>query len=463
MEASLVQVLEAQRGAVLAPWEARRWKARCRVIVWGYGLSGAAVVEALSATALELAVYADRRPETLSPRVRWLASKAEMWAACDAQSVLVVSPGIDVAPWRALLEARGCIVSTELELALAGARARTALVTGTNGKSTVATWLAALVGAAGSEVFLGGNVGRPAIELWDQPADVAVIEASSYQLAYAPQLRAAATVITGLSEDHLSRHGTMTGYARAKLQAVLALDAARPVVLGSDAPETVAWLRAAGRPLWLVQPYAERIARAELGEYSEALRRFVRPGLSALRVRNGLTAWLGLCALGLDGEAALEALARPPELPHRFQIVAASGQLRFIDDSKATNEEAVRAALAALPEQGAVTLIMGGQEKGEPLEALIVALRARGARVILLGDGAPRLEAALRAAALVEGMADSMPQAVALAAACLGEAGVVLLSPACASFDRYASFAARGLDFQAAVEAWRAAASGPKA
>ncbi len=343
-------------------------------------------------------------------------------------------------------------------------------VTGTNGKSTVTSLTADLLAAAGHDAVAVGNIGYPLLDAWldwegrEQWPGYIVMELSSFQLARLRQpLMADVACVLNCAPDHLDWHGDFASYRAAKEKifegarigvfnhaeagaAAAAGQADVSVSFGtSDAGASAGWT--ANCTAITKQGAARGYGQEQL------LRRGIMPlsACAALTIAEQADPELGL-------EAALDVLASSKGLRHRFEQVGCEGELRFVNDSKSTNVAAAAAALAAL--SGPCVLIAGGDDKGQDFQPLLEAVRAKARGVIVIDDDDCKLAQALRAGDIEVRCLPSMQEAVAAAAAQAREWGIdtVLLSPACASFDRYADYAARGEAFTAAVEQLQAGA-----
>lgn len=344
-------------------------------------------------------------------------------------------------------------------------------VTGTNGKSTVTRLAADLLAAAGHDAVAVGNIGYPLLDAWldweqrQQWPDYIVIELSSFQLARLRQpLMADVACVLNCAPDHLDWHGDFASYRAAKEKiyegarigvfnhaeagaAAAAGQADVTVSFGTSGPDAGAG--------WTANCTAITKRGAERGyDQEQLLSRGIMPlsACAALTLAEQADPELGL-------EVALDVLASSKGLRHRFEQVACEGKLRFVNDSKSTNVAAAAAALAAL--SGPCVLIAGGDDKGQDCGPLLEAVRAKAQGVIVIDDDDCKLAQALRAGGIEVRCLPSMQEAVAAAAAQARELGIdtVLLSPACASFDRYADYAARGEAFIAAVEQLQAGAN----
>jgi UDP-N-acetylmuramoylalanine--D-glutamate ligase len=336
-------------------------------------------------------------------------------------------------------------------------RPRVVAITGTNGKSTTTALIGWVLKSAGLTVHVGGNIGIGVLALPEPTADaVYVIEASSYQLDLTDSFAPDVAILTNISPDHLDRHGGMEGYVAAKRRI---FTHARLALVGVDehwGAEIARTLSAQGRR-------AERVDTRSSPVRGEGY--VAWPGmlvidgrqidLSAARslpgrhnAQNAAFAYAAARAVGVSHEQAVEGLLTFPGLAHRMETVGRRGEVSFINDSKATNADAARQALASYER---VFWIAGGRAKEGGIEALR-DLFPRIARAYLIGEAADDFAASLNAVPHL--VVHTMEAAVQAAAADAGAAGgpqVVLLSPACASFDQYPDFEARGEAFRAAV------------
>ncbi len=340
----------------------------------------------------------------------------------DRVDVLVKSPGIPGE--RALVlgaRARGIPVWSEVELGYRLHPERPIVgVTGTNGKTTTTELLGAIFRAAGRRVAVAGNVGSPLTAAPD--AEVVVCELSSFQLEDVHQLRCRVAVLLNLEPDHLDRHRTFEEYRDAKLRIFERADA-KIVPLGLGLPGTEF---SADDPL----PAEPRIP----GRHNR---------------ENAAAATAAARAAGIDDSAIAEALATFPGVEHRLELVAEVGGVRFVNDSKATNTAAARRGIESY--DAPLRLILGGSLKGESFDELARQVAARAASVYLIGEAADELAVALHRAGTAYERCGTLDRAVQAAAAAAQPGDVVLLSPACASYDQYDNFERRGEDFRRIV------------
>ena len=363
------------------------------------------------------------------------------------------SPGVPrEAPVVAAALARGLPVLGELELGWRLLPNEVVAVTGTNGKTTTTELLGHVHRVAGLPVAVAGNVGTALTSLAGalDPAATVVLEASSFQLedteAFAPEC----AVLLNLAPDHLDRHGSFDAYARAKLR-VFAHQGNDDVAVAPDDLGVEDLGGCARRVCFGTGP------EAELGDRGGALwwdgELLVRHEELALRGahnrRNAMAAAAAALARGVPADAVREALRTFPGVEHRLEEVGVLDGVTYVNDSKATNVASTVVALASFDRP--VRLIAGGLAKGQDFGPLAAPVRERCASVHLIGRDAGLLRDALAATGVELDDAGDLGRAVAAARAAARPGDVVLLSPACASFDQFADFEARGRRFKALV------------
>ncbi|MBI4694596.1 MAG: UDP-N-acetylmuramoyl-L-alanine--D-glutamate ligase [Gammaproteobacteria bacterium] len=373
---------------------------------------------------------------------------------------IIVSPGVPL-DHPALVAAAACgiAIAGDVELFAQAARAPVIAITGSNGKSTVTTLVGEILAADGKRVAAGGNLGTPALDLLSDPEpDCYVLELSSFQLETTHSLAARVGAILNVSPDHLDRHKSLEAYAAAKARvlndaSVAVLNADDPIVavLGGRARSTLTVSLEPDAPanygvvtrldgLWLAQDGEPVLAVSELGIKG---RHNVFNALAALALTD---------AAGAARSAQCAVLKRFQGLPHRCNLVAEKLGVTWYDDSKGTNVGASAAAIAGIFADRQGVLIAGGQGKGADFAELAAALPDRVHTVVLIGEDAARIAAAIGTLAAVR-HAGSMREAVAIAASAARPGDAVLLSPACASFDMFDDYEHRGREFVAAVAA----------
>lgn len=448
-----------------------------RALVLGLARSGVAASRFLADAGATVTAY-DRRSVTdlaegvaaLGGRAVRLAlgvSEADARALIAAADLLVTSPSVSprfptTDPWlRAALgaaEARGAEVVSEVELFLRLTRARVAAVTGTKGKTTTASLLAAILERAGVSHVLGGNIGTPLIERATSLTsdDWAVLELSELQL---PTISRGAdvAVYTNIGEDHLDRHGDVASYRAVKARLAELSAAEGRIVLNRDDPgcrelsdrlphATPEWYGLSGGP-----DLAATVTDGWLTLRGEPL-------LDAAEVRmpgrhmlsDALAAALGAHLVGAERAAIADAVREFRGVPHRLELVGERGGVRWVNDSQATIPVAAIAALEAF--DAPVVLIAGGKDKGLAYADFADAIAARARAAVLIGETADELDARI-AGRVPVWRAETMEDAVRIAAELAKPGDVVALSPAAASFDMFVDYAARGDAFRDAVAA----------
>jgi len=391
----------------------------------------------------------------------------------DGVDLVVLSPGVPHDTPLALgARKRGIRVIGELELAYAVSKGTWIAVTGTNGKTTTTALTGELVKTTGRPVLVGGNIG---VALADRSRDVPedgliVAEVSSFQLDTIVDFRPRVAVLLNVTEDHLDRYPSLEAYTESKLRIFMNQDETDFAVLNVDDPTVAAaadTLRSG-----IIPVSSERVVEGGV---------FVRDGVIVSQVTgrdepvipaadlgipgphnlsNALAATAAAAAVGVTPGDAARVLRTFAPLEHRLERVADIDGVTYVNDSKATNVDSVSFALRSYDRP--IVLIAGGKDKGSDFSVLADLVGARVKHVVLIGDAAPKLEAALKRAAATE-RAGSLREAVRAAARAASPGDVVLLSPACASFDMFRDYEDRGRQFKAEVAglaADRAKASG---
>ncbi|MBU2499715.1 UDP-N-acetylmuramoyl-L-alanine--D-glutamate ligase [bacterium] len=375
-----------------------------------------------------------------------------------APHAVVISPGVRPDHPRLRSLDPGLEVIGELELAARFCRARLVAITGTNGKSTTTEWTARLLEGAGLRAEAVGNLGRPLALVADElgPADVAVVEVSSFQLEttrlFAPEVGA----VLNLAPDHLDRYPDLAAYYAAKRILPGLIPGTGSFVAWTGCPEALSWPtrgrrmsfgdRDQGADAYLSEGKmrcrwrGEEISLVPVGDLS------LQSPPNLLNAQAAVAIGLGL---GIEPERLAPGLRDYRGLAHRHQPVGALDGVEFIDDSKATNVHAVCAGLRGYPRP--VVLIAGGSGKGEDFSALAEVMQSV-VHVVLIGEEGPRIGEALEGVVPLS-RAGTLEEAVGLAAGIARgrERAVVLLSPACASFDMFANYRARGAAFASAA------------
>jgi UDP-N-acetylmuramoylalanine--D-glutamate ligase len=423
------------------------------VLVLGVARSGRAAVELLVRDGARVSAY-DRNLDALAelpPGVTAIcADEPPSFAPFDA---VIASPGVPVA--------RDPKLVPEVDLAAQFLDAPLVGVTGSNGKSTTTVLIGEMLGASGLATGVGGNLGTPLCALVGRGYERVVAELSSFQLEHATKLRAHVAVLLNLAPDHLDRHGSLAAYGAAKARLAELQQADDWLVANRDD----AWARGVARraPAHVVEFSTE--ARLDTGACLDGkdlvlardgalVLRLALDSLSAAARRpiaNALAAAQAALLAGATPEGIRAALARFEGLPHRVRDVCTRAGVRYVDDSKATNPAAAVASLLA--QTAPLVWLAGGRNKGLAFDELaLAARRANVRRALLFGESAAALAAALEGACAVERFT-TLEEVVARAAEIAKSGDVVLLAPACASFDQFKSFEERGQRFAALARA----------
>jgi UDP-N-acetylmuramoylalanine--D-glutamate ligase len=385
--------------------------------------------------------------------------RAESFTGAD---LIVLSPGVPhtIAPVQAA-RSRGIPVIGELELAARFIREPVVAVTGTNGKTTTTELVGAMLADSGRRVFVGGNIGSPLIGYVDagMGAEVVVAEVSSFQLDTIDTFRPAVGVLLNISDDHLDRYPDFDAYARSKIRLFANQAAGDVAVLNGSDPVIRAYAGAVpSRKLFYNTPDPESDCAAVTAD-SLSLR---VPGrepaeldLAGFRLRgphnreNAAAAALAALAAGASTAGIQAALCSFRAAPHRLETIGTVDGVEYVNDSKATNVDAVLRALECF--DSPVVLIMGGLDKGANFGLLASAVRRQGKALVLVGAAREKIRSALGALLPTHDVA-SMGDAVRTAAGLAAPGDVVLLAPGCASFDMYANYQERGENFRREVQ-----------
>ena len=439
------------------------------VAVFGLGKSGMLSARALIAGGAKPIVYDDSEKSVAEAKAAGLATQDLRTLDWSSIAALVLAPGVPLTHpkphWsvelarRAKVEVIGDIELFCRERAKSGRDCPLVAITGTNGKSTTTALIAHLLKSAGRDVELGGNIGVAVLAL--APLSVGrhyVLEVSSYQIDLAPSLQPIVGVLLNVTEDHLDRHGTIQNYAAIKERLVAQVE--ETAVIGVDDD----WTRAAAARIARTGKKVERVSvlgPLRDGFYAEGSR-ILRAaggkaetvadlaGIGSLRgahnAQNAAAAIAACLALGVPLPAIQAGLASFPGLAHRMQQIGRKGNVLFINDSKATNADSAAKALASFAD---IFWIAGGRPKTGGIISL-AEFFPRIRKAYLIGEAADDFAKTLDGKVDYE-IVEVMPRAVAAAAADAAASGlrepVVLLSPACASFDQYPNFEVRGQAF----------------
>lgn len=434
-----------------------------KVLIVGCGKTGLSVARYLARQGMQVAVTDSREePPCLEQMHQELPDVALFLGAFDADAFanadqIVVSPGVALShPLIGEARGRGVEIIGDIELFARVARAPVVAVTGSNGKSTVTTLVYEMARTAGRKVRAGANLGTPALDLiGDEEPDLYVLELSSFQLESVESLAPEAAVVLNISPDHLDRYSAFSEYALAKARIYRN---ARVQVINLDDP-AVRQLADRNRRILgytLQEPGADQFG-LRLINGKEHLCYDDQPLLASDEVRmvgrhnlaNALAALALGEVLGLPRAAMIETLRSFGGLAHRTQWVASRDGIDWYNDSKGTNVGATLAAIEGFDRP--IVLIAGGQGKGADFSLLKTAVCSHARAVVLLGEDAARIEAALDGCVPVHRV-DSITGAVESAAELAQPGDVVLMSPACASLDMFSNYEDRGNQFTDAVK-----------
>jgi UDP-N-acetylmuramoylalanine--D-glutamate ligase len=439
------------------------------VAVLGLGKSGLVAARALWASGADVRAWDDNTAARDSAAAAGIAIVDLAKAAWTGVAALVISPGIPHEhpkphPVADLARQNGVPIIGDIELlGRAQPQAKYIGITGTNGKSTTTALIGHILKAAGRKVQVGGNIGNAALGLDALGSDgVYVLEMSSYQLETTPTLVFDVAILLNISPDHLDRHGGMDGYVAAKRLIFRGQDARRTAVVGVDdqisrsikqalksaAAQTVVPISSA-RPLDRGIYAADGVLIDSSGGTAERIADLrpipTLPG--AHNWQNAAAAYAAARAVGVPAETIAAAMATYPGLPHRQELVATIDGVRFVNDSKATNADASARALGCYD---TIYWIAGGRQKEGGIASLGPYFR-RIRRAYLIGEAAEPFAETLAPARIPTVISGDLATAVRQAGAdALGEGrpgAVVLLSPACASFDQFPNFEVRGVQF----------------
>lgn len=437
-------------------------------VVAGLGISGVSAVNFLVEQGYQVAVTDSRATppghDQIPSHVQTSFGKLDVDLLLQAEEI-ILSPGL--APQLPEIQqaiAKGISVVGDVQLLRRATEVPIVAITGSNAKSTVTTLVGLMAKDAGKKVAVGGNLGRPALDLLKDDPELLVLELSSFQLETTSHLNAEVAVVLNMSEDHLDRHGDMWGYHQAKhriFQGVKKVvfnrddNLTRPLVpdttpmqsFGLNAPDIHQYgiLKDLDGTIWLARGRERLLKSSEM--YIQGTH----------NVANALACLALGEAIGLPMDSMLETLKNFKGLEHRCEYVATVNDVRYYNDSKGTNIGATLAAIDGLGaaievQQGKVAVILGGQGKGQDFKALRDSLQKYVKVAVLMGEDAPVIEQAIEGTTTLV-HAQSLAQAVQLCQQQTHANDVVLLSPACASFDMFKGYADRGHQFVACVSA----------
>jgi len=443
-----------------------------KVLVVGLGKSGLAAALFLRRRGAQVTVSDVRSAEALAKDIPALLEEGIMvetgghgLLTFRRQDLIVVSPGVPLStPEIAQVKSFGLPVIGELELAARFIKGRILAVTGSNGKTTTTTLLGEIMKTAGMPTLVGGNIGVPVVSLVEESTDAtwSVLEVSSFQLESTDEFHPSIAVILNITPDHLDRHGSFESYALAKERIFATQDEHDYVVLNADNTRTAdAAARTQARVYWFSLDHPVKngtwledgyiVYRAKQGEAVEQVMPLSGiPLKGAHNVENVLAAVCAARLAGADPGAIRQAIESFHAVEHRLEYVATINGVEFYNDSKATNVDATAKAVAAF--SSGVHLILGGKDKGSDYTELAPLLRERVRAVYTIGSAAAKIESQLHGVISLHSC-ETLGNAVQAAADAARPGDVVLLAPACSSFDQFDNYEQRGRIFKELVSA----------
>jgi UDP-N-acetylmuramoylalanine--D-glutamate ligase len=376
------------------------------------------------------------------------------------QDLIIPSPGVPAdAPSLQAARTRGVTIWSEIELADRFLNGRLIGITGSNGKTTTTSLIDHILQSGGFSTILAGNIGTPLISCVEQTTDstITVAELSSFQLELIERFRPNISVFLNLTPDHLDRHGTFEAYSAAKARIFENQTEADSAVLNADDQATAALAPSRPHVYWFSRK--QRVAQGAFVRETEIIFRhdgveetilklddIPLPG--AHNVENILAAVVATRLVGAEPAAISKGVRSFAGVEHRLEFVAEIGGVRYYNDSKATNVDATLKALDAFP--GRILIILGGKEKGSDYTVLQAPLREKAILALLIGAAADKIEKQIAGSVAIE-RAETMERAVETATHAARAGDVVLLAPACASFDQFQNYEHRGRVFKELV------------
>ncbi len=373
------------------------------------------------------------------------------------QELIVPSPGVPAdAPLLQAARAKGLCIWSEIELADRFRKGRLIGVTGSNGKTTTTTLIEHVLKTAGFSTILAGNIGTPLISVVERTKDatITVVELSSFQLEWTETFRPNISVFLNLTADHLDRHHTLEAYSAAKARIFENQTETDSAVLNTDDPATASLAPAKPQVYWFSRK--QRVAQGAFVREKEIL--FRRDGAEetilkfadiplagAHNVENVLAAVVAARLAGAAPAVIAKGVRSFAGVEHRLEFVAEIGGVRYYNDSKATNVDATLKALDAFP--GRILVILGGKDKGSDYTLLRAALREKAILALLIGAAVEKIEKQITGSVAIE-RAGTLERAVEIASHAARPGDIVVLAPACASFDQFQDYEHRGRVFK---------------
>jgi UDP-N-acetylmuramoylalanine--D-glutamate ligase len=446
-----------------------------KVLVVGLGKSGLAAALFLRRKGAQVTVSDVRSAEALAKDIPALLEEGIMVEAGGhglltfrRQDLIVVSPGVPLdTPELVQVKGFGLPIIGELELAARFLKGRIVAITGSNGKTTTTALLGEILKDSGLPTLVGGNIGVPVVGLIDEstPDTWSVLEVSSFQLESTVEFHPRIAVILNITLDHLDRHGSFENYVRAKERIFAAQDENDFAVLNADntptvqaathVKSTVYWFsaeHAVEQGAWLQNGFvvyrAAKDAAATDAEIEQVMPLTGIPLKGTHNVENVLAAVVAARLAGVPADAIRRTIEKFHAVEHRLEYVATVNGVEYYNDSKATNVDATAKAIAAF--STGIHLILGGKDKGSDYTLLSPLLRERVSAVYTIGSAAAKIESQLRGVVTLHSC-ETLDKAVNAAGSAAHPGDVVLLAPACSSYDQFENYEQRGRAFKQLV------------
>jgi UDP-N-acetylmuramoylalanine--D-glutamate ligase len=373
------------------------------------------------------------------------------------QDLIIPSPGVPAdAPLLQAARAKGVTIWSEIELADRFLKGRMIGITGSNGKTTTTSLIAHILKSAGIPTILAGNIGTPLISQVEQTSDktITVVELSSFQLELIDTFRADVSVFLNLTPDHLDRHHTLEAYGAAKARIFENQTESDSSILNADDPATRPYAPAKPHVFWFSRK--QRVAQGAFVLENEILFRLDGkdeailklqdiPLAGAHNVENVLAAVAAVRLAGAQAAEIAKGVRSFAGVEHRLEFVAEIGGVRYYNDSKATNVDATLKALEAFP--GRILIVLGGKDKGSDYTVLQKPLREKAILALLIGAASEKIENQIAGSVAIERVG-TIERAVETASHAVRPGDIVLLAPACASFDQFENYEHRGRVFK---------------
>ena len=374
--------------------------------------------------------------------------------------LIIPSPGVPAdSPLLQSARSKGVTIWSEVELASRFLKGRIIGITGSNGKTTTTSLIEHILKTAGFPTILAGNIGTPLISCVERTNEkaITVVELSSFQLELIDKFRPNLSVFLNLTPDHLDRHHTLESYGAAKARIFENQTETDSAVLNADDPGTTPYAPAKPQLFWFSRK--QRVAEGAFvkengilfrraGTEEKVLKLADVPLPGAHNVENVLAAVAATRLAGAEPPAIAKGVRSFAGVEHRLEFVTEIGGVRFYNDSKATNVDATLKALGAFP--GRILIILGGKDKGSDYTVLQIPLREKAILALLIGAAASKIERQIAGSVAIE-QAGTIERAVETAAHAARPGDVVLLAPACASFDQFQNYEHRGRVFKELV------------